>query len=384
MVNLILMLEEESYLKFLLNTILLLIKSLSIPLDLLTSVNTLNNTLGLGSHGLVTGDKVFYNGLNGSVASGLSTGPYYVFRTDDNTLQLGETEIDVFANPPRVVSIASTGGANQELSMINPRIDITKNNTLFFDVSDASLSDYNLKLYYDNAQSNEFVSTGSTSEFSFETSVTNTGVTTSHKVLFGNDLPTKLFYTLEKDGVDIDPDTDVVDYSQILYRNSRYNREYSVFGIGATTFSIALPVIPEKLKYTQDQCKTLKYKTTSKNASGPISKLNILYGGSEYLKLPRVTGIATGTAASVGTNGVIRPDTTTIGKLNQFRILNEGFEYSIDELSIQAEVPKLIGHLDLIELQMLRLLVVVRTLFLQMLLLSTCTPENQNLLVRYN
>ena len=308
-----------------------------------TSVNTLNNTLGLGSHGLVTGDKVFYNGLNGSVASGLSTGPYYVFRTDDNTLQLGETEIDVFANPPRVVSIASTGGANQELSMINPRIDITKNNTLFFDVSDASLSDYNLKLYYDNAQSNEFVSTGSTSEFSFETSVTNTGVTTSHKVLFGDDLPTKLFYTLEKDGVDIDPDTDVVDYSQILYRNSRYNREYSVFGIGATTFSVALPVIPEKLKYTQDQCKTLKYKTTSKNASGPISKLNILYGGSEYLKLPRVTGIATGTAASVGTNGVIRPDTTTIGKLNQFRILNEGFEYSIDRtLRPQAEVPKLI------------------------------------------
>ena len=308
-----------------------------------SSVKSFNNTLGLGSHGLFTGDKVFYNAENGSIASGLSTGLYYVLRKDDDNIQLGETKNDVFAKPPRVVSIASTGGADQELSMINPRIDVTNNNTVYINVSDASLTDYNLKLYYDNQLSNEFVSTGSTSEFSLETLKTTAGITTAHKILFGNNLPTKLFYTLEKDGVDIAPDTDVKDYSQILYRDSLYNRDYKVFGIGSTTFSISLPVVPEKLKYTKEQCKTLKYKTNSKNASGPISKLSILYGGSEYKKLPRVTGITTGTALSVGSNAIIRPDTTTIGKLNKFRILNEGFEYSIDRtLRPQAEVPRLI------------------------------------------
>jgi len=307
-----------------------------------SSVSTTNNTLGLGSHGLVTGDKVFYSATD-DVAAGLTTGPYYVFRKDDANIQLAETEIDVFANPPTIVSIGSTGGANQELSMINPRIDVTNNNTVFFDVSDSSLDDYNLKLYYDADLANEFVSSGSTSEFSFETLVTSAGIATSHQIKFGNNLPTKLFYTLEKDGVDIKPDTDVVDNSQILYRDSRYNKDYTVFGIGSTTFSVSLSEIPEKLKYTQDQCKTLKYRTTSKNAKGPISKLNILYGGSEYKKLPRAVGIVTGTAIGCGENGVIRPDTNTIGKLNRFRIINEGFEYPIDRtLRPQAEIPSLI------------------------------------------
>ena len=59
-------------------------------------------------------------------------------------------------------------------------------------------------------------------------------------------LPTKLYYSFQKNGVTIDPDTDVVNHSEIVYVDSDYNGSYECFGIGATTFHISPNSVPER------------------------------------------------------------------------------------------------------------------------------------------
>jgi len=305
-------------------------------------INTSTDQIYIKDHGFTSGEKVFYNSSD-LVASGLSTGSYYVYKVDSDNIKLSETFNDVNSNPPLTVSIASTGGKEQELSLINPQLKITNNNKIFVDVSDSSLFDYKFKLFYDQNYQSEFVSTGSTNTFNIQETVVG-GSTTSITINYDDSLPTKLYYSLEKDGVLVDPDTDVKDYSEILYVDSLYNGSYKVFGIGATTFDISLDEVPEKLSYTSSECDAIEYDTSSIDAAGPIKKVNIISSGFNYKVLPRIVGLTTGSSTSVGSNAVLRANTETIGKINEYRILNEGFEYASDKtLRPNAEVPTVLS-----------------------------------------
>ena len=67
------------------------------------------------------GDKVFYDGN----ATGLSTGTYFVNKVSSRRFQLAETILDVNSNPVRTVNItANTGGSNQSIAPVNPRIAV--------------------------------------------------------------------------------------------------------------------------------------------------------------------------------------------------------------------------------------------------------------------
>ena len=80
-----------------------------------TDVET--NRIDVDNHGLVTGDKVFYQGS----ATGLSVGSYFVNRINNRYFQLAETSNDLYTTPPKIVSItANTGGSIQSVSLINP------------------------------------------------------------------------------------------------------------------------------------------------------------------------------------------------------------------------------------------------------------------------
>ena len=305
-------------------------------------VDTTNNSININNHGYLTGEKVFYSASD-TISSGLTTGGYFIYRVDDNNFKLSKTYNDTNSNPPVHVSIASTGGANQEISLLNPKIKVIKNNNVVFNVSDTSLNDYKFKFFYDKELNNEFVSTGSTSQFSVIETVVSSGLSTSYTITHNDNLPTKLYYSFEKDGESIKPDTDVLDYSEILYIDSVYNGSYKVFGIGSTTFNISPQYVPERLTYTSDEADVLQYTTNSLSASGSISKINLISGGSNYTRLPVVTGLSTGTSDSVGSNAIIRPITHTIGKLNNFRIINEGFEYASDKtLRPKANISRLL------------------------------------------
>jgi hypothetical protein len=291
-----------------------------------TGINTSTNTISINSHNLKTGDKILYS--SNVVASGLSTGLYYVYRVNDNTIKLSETYLDSKTIPPTTVSIAGTGGSSQSISLINPQIESIKNNNLVFNLSDNSLAGYKFKLYYDQNYNNEFVSTPS-SGLSTLSGIGTVGVSTnaSLTINYSDDLPTQLYYNLEKSGYISTSDTEVNNYSEILFTNSVYNSNYTISGVGATTFTVSLSKKPEKLTYTQNECDKLKYTTTSLSAKGPIDRINIISGGSGYKKLPTFIG----SNSISGKDAYITAKSTSIGNVKEVRIINEGFEYSSDK-----------------------------------------------------
>ncbi len=289
-------------------------------------VNTSTNEITIPNHNLSTGDKISYSANELSV--GLNTGPYFVYKVNDNKIKLSESYKNILSNPPITVSIASSGGSSQSISQINPQIKSILNNNLVFDLTDSSLSGYKLKIYYDQYFKNEFVSTGSTTSFSIS-GVGTIGVSTDASLILNYDssIPEKLYYSLEKSGYISTSDTDVKNYSEILFINSTYNKNYSISGVGSTTFNINLTANPEDLSYTSTECDVLEYSTTSSTAKGPVDKINLISGGTEYKKFPTLTG-----SNSVnGQNLHIIPKSKNIGNIKQVRIINQGFEYSSDK-----------------------------------------------------
>ena len=293
-----------------------------------SGINTSRNQIELTSHELKTGDKVYYNSTD-LVSEGISTGSYYVYKVDDNNISLCETYVDSTSNPPKVVSIASTGGVNQEISLINPELITVKNNNLKFDLSDSSLNGYQFKLYYDEDFQDEFLSVESSTDF-VVSGVGTVGVSSDASLTLKclDDIPQKLFYAVKNPaGYISTSDSTVINSSQINFSNSFYNGTYNVSGVSTTSFDISLSIDPEVLSYSSSECKTLEYSTTSLNATGGISKAKLTSSGSSYAKLPSFAG----TISSEGTGGYVIAKSEKIGKINQVRILNQGFEYSSDK-----------------------------------------------------
>jgi len=292
-----------------------------------SNINVSNNVININNHGLKTGDKVFYNSSD-LIASGLNTGGYFVYKLDDNNIQLGETSIDVSSSYPNIVNIIGVGGSSHQLSVINPEISIVRNNNLVFDLSDTSLFGYKLKVFYDQEFTNEFISIRTQDTFNVTSEGTiGIGSTATLTLNYSDDLPSKLYYNIELNGNLVDLDEEVNNYGQLTYINSRYNQEYSIISTGTTTFVISPTVEPERLTYRQVDCDSLEYTTKSLTASGGVANMNLLFGGSAYKFLPKFVDIQSDNGRDVDIVAV----STSIGKLNQVRILDQGFEYSSDK-----------------------------------------------------
>ena len=290
-------------------------------------INTSNSTITLPSHNLISGSKVLYSASD-LIASGISTGQYFISKIDNDRIQLCQTYYDSQQVPPTIISIASSGGSLQTISPINPQIPIIQNNNLVFNLSDSSLVGYKLKLYFDKDFNNEFVSIGTTSGFNF-IGVGTIGVSTNASATLNYDatLPTYLYYSLEKSGSIINSDPDVVNRSQIIFLPSVYTGTYNISGVGSTSFNISLTNIPDSLSYIKSQCDNLSYSTQSLGAYGSIDKVKLISGGINYKKPPTFTG----TASSTGKNSYIIPKSKNIGNITNVSILNEGFEYASDK-----------------------------------------------------
>ena len=310
------------------------------------NVSTVDNTFNIESHNFKTGDKVYHTDTGGNTAPILSEKDYYVYKVGDNFFKLGETYYDVTAKTPNLIDLTSNSGGSlvHTFSLINPPLEILENNNLVFGVGDASLSGYEFKLFYDNDFKNEFVSTGKTDTFEV-IGVGTVGITTTATVSlnYKDTNPKNLFYNVQKAGYISTADTDVSNYSNISYTESAYNDSYTVFGIGTTEFSVALPKVPENLRYTSSETEILKYTTKSPRARGPVSKLTINYAGDGYKKLPSFISIA----STQGTNASVLPGSETINRIDDVRILDPGFEYSSDPtLSPEAFISPVITIVD--------------------------------------
>ena len=307
-------------------------KLITNPISFTGSSILAGNELSLTAHELQTGDKVFYSGS----ATGLSTGSYYVYRIDDDKFKLGQTRKDVLTNIPTIVSVtAGSGGSGQELSRVNPRIEVVRNNNLVFDTSDSTLVGYSVRIYHDESFKNEIVSIGGTiTDFTVDRGTIASGsVGAAVTVGYSETLPSKLYYTIEKGGYISTSDTEVYNNSEILFTPSVYDNSYSVAGVGTTTFQISLKSVPETLTYNQTTCSHLKYSTSSATARGGVESLRATSGGLNYKKLPMFKSIT----SVDGANADIIPHSSSIGRIKEVTIEDPGFDYSADK-TLRPEV----------------------------------------------
>ena len=282
-----------------------------------TAVNLTKNEFELTSHDFKTGEKVFYNSNN--FISGLGTGSYYVHRVDDNKFNLSVTRKDSLKEPPLIVNLGSQGSSH-EISKINPPIPVIKTNNLVFNMSDSSLSGYDMKIFYDSSFNNEFVSTGATTGFS----VVSSGSTVT--VYYDDSLPSKIYYSLEKSGFISTADVDVSNYSEIVFEDSSYDNSYTISGVGATTFDISVNESPEQLSYVKTTA-DITYTTKSYAAEGGVGSLYLTFGGANYKKLPEFVSIA----STNGINADIIPVSSQVGRIKEFTINDQGFDFSADK-----------------------------------------------------
>ena len=282
-----------------------------------TSVNITKNEFELTSHGFETGEKIFYD--SSSFISGLGTGSYFVHRIDDNKFNLSLTRKDSISEPPLIVDLKSQGSSH-EISKINPIIPVIKNNNLVFNTGDASLTGYSLKIFYDKEFNNELVSIGSTDGFS----VVSAGSTVT--LYYNDNLPSKVYYSLEKSGFISTADKDVFNFSEINFVDSSYNNSYNISGVGNTTFIISVSETPEQLSYIKTTS-DISYTTKSYAAEGGVGSLNLTFGGANYKKLPEFVSIA----STNGINADLIPVSKTVGRINEIEINDQGFDFSADK-----------------------------------------------------
>ena len=274
-----------------------------------------------------TGDKIIFEGEK--------TRLYYVYKLDESNIRVCDTLDNCLSTSPifSAVEYITTG----KIGLVNPPIEVTKNNDLVFDVSDSSLIGKNINFFYDNNFINEFTSTGVNDSFNV-VGFGTVGVSSTAKLILRsfNDINFDLFYALEDNGIVIIPDKNVVDFSRITYNSSLYNGSYNIVGIGSTTFIINPKKIPERLSYTLEDVDSFSYTTKSKTESGSISKIRKIFGGIGYEKLPETVGVA----SSEGFGAIIKLNSNTIGKVNSIRIKNKGYIYPSDStLKPRGQLP---------------------------------------------
>ena len=302
-------------------------------------INTETGVITVSDHGYKTGDKVLYDVTsygNPDTTEGLEEPCYYVYELSKDTFRLGETLKDVENTSPRLIGINSTGGRDHNLSLVNPQIKAIKNSGVTFNVSDPSLSGYDLKFFYDRDFENEFISAQDSSIFNrIGVGTVGVGTTSTISVSFTKTTPTSLYYALEKGGYISTADPLVTNYSEIKFVDSVYSGDYKIFGITSDTFKISPTKIPELLSYKEDQCEKIEYSTESKTVTGAIKDLKVISRGFDYRSIPKFTEVV----SDNGRNANIVAISTSVGRIADVRIVDIGYEYPSDKtLSPEAFV----------------------------------------------
>ena len=319
-----------------------------------TGISLSDGSFTYQDHGYKTGDKVFYEATE--VASGLTTGTYYIIQDSVDRFRLAETLFESNAKTENAVSISASGGVNHYISAINPPIDVVRNSDLKFNLQDISLRGYQLKIYRDKDFTNEYISSGDSRDFNvvgLGSVGFGTDSNSSLTINYSNNVPSRLYYGLEKGGYISTADTEVKAYSEIRYENSEYNGTYSVFGISTTSSTTEFKISPFRyptiLSYSSDDCDTLEYNTRSSNAlNGSISKVKVIAEGFNFDKLPKFKDVT----STNGVNANIVAVSTSIGRINKSRIRDIGYDYPSDKtLRPEAFVPPIVSvdNLDTIQ-----------------------------------
>ena len=319
-------------------------------------VNTGSNLITIARHGYFDGQKVIHTATTPS--GGLvNNGIYFVSSISENTIRLCLTYLDSIRESPKVVNITSASAGT--ISPINPNVSVERNQKIYFDLSDSSLSFINnevsysafdFNLYSDSHLNNLYYTSGETDDFNIsKTGRIGIQTTANLTVKDVDDIFVDGFYynltpinktlnTSVKTEI-IRDDVNIIDSNSVSLGLNVLSGVSQIVGVGTTTFSFTVKGRPiPKLEYTSTDG-VLSYTTNSLNANGPIALSSLLDGGIEYKSLP---GISTINSIN-GDNAILEPKSFNIGRISEVDIQDIGFDYSADKtLRPQAQIPQLV------------------------------------------
>ena len=303
-------------------------------------VNTSTSSINIVNHGFINGQKIIH--ISSSPSGGLQNNQiYYVVIVDNNTIKLSNTYYSATSLIPEIVGITSASSGT--LSPINPTIKLYKNSTITFDLSDSSLSytdqstlypAFEFKFYKDSNFTEEFTTSKTFNVFEVQ-KIGTIGITTTAKVILNvnENTPEKLYYNLipiydsntPQIKREVVIDTLIQDHNELQIDFSKYNGEYQISVASSSSFTYNLPEFPESVSYGSSTS-TISYETTSSSTSGPIAKFEIKNRGQNYYSLPGITTIV----SVSGSNAIVEPSSTSIGKIKRTKISDIGFDFSSD------------------------------------------------------
>ena len=318
------------------------------------------NTITINNHGLRSGQTLILESL--APPGGLSdNGVYRVSIVNKNTIKL------LNQNDDGVVDI--TNQSTGRLLIVNPPIDLIKDKTIVFDVSDFSLSyvrnnirysAFELKFYTNKELTHEFLSSEKDGNFSVTTEG-RLGVDLNAKVKLKYDshFPQRLYYVLKPLKTpqipvafslsSLDRNNDNV----INFVDSPISGRFNIRKPTDTTFSYRLIDAPESNSYTSG-LSTITYSTISTTASGPINEVSFISKGANLVKLPLIENVE----SESGVDSIIFPRSQSIGISKNIAISDIGFDFPSDTtLRPRAYTPTVykidpltsIGSIDVIE-----------------------------------
>ena len=302
-------------------------------------VNTATNQITIPNHGFLTGDKVVHTATLPS--AGLSSNTvYYAVRVDDNRLGLSTTSYDSRLVNPITVGITSASAGT--LYPVNPVINVVKDSTVEFDLSDSSLAyirqgqqypAFEFNLYTDNNFTQRWYKSDSSKNFEFTTTGIVGTAGAKATLTVNKNIPEILFYKLDpvyesdlpnyKQQIDID--TDVFSHNQINVGNSAYSGTFEFVSTSTTSFTYSLPNKPEADLYTTPNAE-ITYDTICPNTYGPISQIEVVDGGRNYYSLPGITTVT----SVAGSGAIFEVKSDNIGQLKRVAIDDIGFNFAAD------------------------------------------------------
>jgi hypothetical protein len=294
-------------------------------------IDIINETIQITSHDYFTGQKVLHTSL--VPTTGLSNNTiYYVVVVNSNAISLAPSYYDATLDNPNIASFSNPSYGT--ISEVNPSINVVKNNSAVFDLSDSSLSDtdgfqlipaFDFDFYTDRQFNNKFETTFNGTNFNvIKTGRIGIDSTATVTLNYDETLPNQLYYNLtSRKNKQIFIDTEnTAKYNTLNFIDSVYSGTYAVSGVGTTSFYYTVDVSPEVSGYFDN----VNYTTTSKTATGPINTIRVTSGGSNYKFLPGISSVIT----DQGTDAIFEVVSSTIGRVNRVNINDIGFDYPAD------------------------------------------------------
>ena len=291
-------------------------------------IGTDASTITITNHGFETGDSVLYE-VSGAPIGGLENNEiYYVIKISNSIIRLATSYKNATKFPYEYITLFTVGSVGT-LSKINPKLNLYKGNILRIDVSDSSLSGYELKFYHDQDFKNLYGDSRTPLNSITQTGIIGDGSTSTRiEIDSKTELPDTIFYRLEDNSIENFVNTDVIDHSTIKIVSTKFNGLHTITAVGNTSITynsiVGTAETDVYSSYINLGFSTATYSTNSTNELGGISSLNIVNIGNKTKEIPAVTSIG----STTGVSAVIDISVDDIGSINGTEVFNQGWEFS--------------------------------------------------------